>query len=279
MKYLAYILTVIIAFAGSGCLLSAEEGSWGTGAEIAGEELGSAESALEESNALSLNALSLNALSLNALSLNALDPSSLASLQNPGPNGNLARQLVRYAASCALEPTQSIQYTWTDTANVTHNETNWGSLGLASTWTTAALTVAEEKRVSACLIARVNWYGVSVVISMRGDASQLSATSAEEKATYSVLEGAFWGNIFTSTPEAFACYYGPNVAASRARQRDCAAGHSDVVQGAQPCGIIDIVGPCEERCDPLDPGLSYYTGCAAAGDTYDGAKITTWLHG
>lgn len=70
-----------------------------------------------------------------------------------------------------------------------------GSLGLAEHWIDRSLDPKGQRWVTACLLARVNLYGVSVEISLRGVAPQLSV-SPDEAELYSLQEGAFYGNIF-----------------------------------------------------------------------------------
>src|SRR5688572_688863 len=67
-------------------------------------------------NALNLNALNLNALNLNALNLNALNLNALSVVQADTPQGELARELLRYAVSCAFTPEQSFELSWSEGA-------------------------------------------------------------------------------------------------------------------------------------------------------------------
>jgi hypothetical protein len=279
MKRIA--VAALLGVAEIGCALESGALGAGPGDGSASDDVASAASRLEGMNALSLNALSLNALSLNALSLNALslsalDPSALASIQSSGPSGELARQFVRYAAGCSLDSSQSFELSWTDALGP-HSETVWGSLGLATSWGTGPLSSSEEQWVSACLLARVNWYATTVMISLRGPHHALAQPDLNEATTYDVLEGAFWGNIFAATPTAFSCNVGSNIATSRARKRDCAAGHIEPPNSVQQCGIIDIAGECHTRCDPPEAGESYYPACNVPGGAA-GPVITVWLH-
>jgi hypothetical protein len=63
-----------------------------------------------------------------------------------------------------------------------------------------------QRWVSACVLARTNAYGVHVEISMRApaDAPQAVkdalAVSPDERAAYTLREGAYYGNIFATTP-------------------------------------------------------------------------------
>ncbi len=177
----------------------------------------------------------------------------MAALQEPGIDGIYSRMLVKYLVSCALDGSQSFSFTWNDSSP--HQETYWGSLGLARAWETRGLTEDEQAWVSACIAARTNYYGVTVVVSLRGPSARLMADTTE-KGAFPEAEGAFWGNIFDASPWIKACSVGANVGHSRSKMRDCAAGH---VNGASvsSCGMIALTGECSALC-------------AAAADSTDG---------
>ena len=236
------------------------------------EGVGAAEGALEDSNAMNLNAMNLNALHASALSSTAL-----ASLRRPDSEGDLARQLLKYAASCALTAAQLIEIDWIDSLGVEHLETYGGLMGLEPSWVNAALSETGERWVSACLASRVNWYGAPVLLSSRGSHQMLSAAGANEAAEFPVIEGAFWGNIFGASPRVFACHDAANIDHSRQKLRDCAAGHvegGDVVE----CGLIEIVGPCDAHCATSPANGAYFGSCAEDLAGHGGAEvITVWL--
>jgi hypothetical protein len=274
---------VMVGFVGAAFMM-------GCGAEAGPEEeelTGEAVSGLLEDNALSMNAISLNAISLNAISLNALNasvlnPGDLAAIQDPGPKGTLARQFVRYAVGCAFTSSQSFSFSWMDGQGTVHNEVYPGQLGVAPSWATGALDTAGQRIVSACVIARVNYYEVPVVISVRSLIEPLKTlTGSSELANYPNVEGAFWGNLFACQPYANACYNSATVNNSRAWQRDCAVGHltgngSDVVQ----CGMIKIAGPCSNVCQALNGAGQYYPSCIekpGQGSTTTKAVVTIGL--
>jgi hypothetical protein len=231
-----------------------------------------AEGALVEGNALNLNALNLNALNLNALNLNALnlnslDAASLASIRDNGPSGELARAFLRYAVSCALNTNQTFNFSWTDAGGTVHNEIYRGDLGVAPGWATGPLTSDGQRMVSACVAARVNYYQVSVIISMRSLTEPLKTlTGSQELANYPDVEGAFWGNLFGSQPFMNACYNSATVSNSRAYKREC--------------GIIDIAGPCSQLCQGLNGAGQYYPSCIerpGQGSTATKLVVTTAL--
>jgi hypothetical protein len=235
--------------------------------DLEDESVAEAEEALVIENALSPNALSPNALSPNALSPNALSPNALSpnammAITDANPDGVTARALLKYTVSCALDATKSFNFSWADAGGVVHNELYTGLLGLAPEWATGPLTDDTHKRmVSACLAARVNYYGVSVIISIRSAVSPLTPTSGSSELTqYSYIEGAFWGNLFTASPYLNTCYFYANVNHSWQAQRDCAMGHLDGQQVLM-CGMMTLRGTCKDVCQKLSTSGQYYPSC------------------
>ena len=254
------LLNFLMAAAASGCSAALD------GAEDM-DEVGEAELALVGDNALNANALNANALTPSALSATALSPgaltaSALLAISHPGSEGALSRELLRYTVGCALTAGQSFSFTWSDGQGGVQQETYPGLLGIAPAWATGPLDLRGQELVSACLAARVNWYGVSVIMSMRSPQAPLKThPHAGELEQYSDVEGGFWGNLFVATPYARACYNPNTVANSRAHQRDCAAGHLNADQTVSTCGMINIIGSCAAYCSgPNDPGR-YYSDC------------------
>jgi hypothetical protein len=232
-------------------------------------------------NAINPNAINPSALVASALTSSALSATSLSALRSPGADGDLSRQFVAYAVGCALTPSQSFSFSWTDSSSVVHNETYWGLLGLVPTWSSQPLSVNGQQWVSACLASRVNWYGVPVLISSRGNNAELSkkVTTDNEIMTYTHEEGAFWGNLFTVSPAVYTCNHAPSNTYSRSKMRDCSAGHL-LSTGVAECGIIHIVGPCSTYCDTLKSSTLYHPSCG--GDPTDHSMwtsdvITTFL--
>jgi hypothetical protein len=228
-------------------------------------------------NALNMNALNMNALNMNALNMNALDPNSLAAILDPGSSGDLARQLLRYTVSCALDSTQSFSFSWTDGAGTTHAEVYPGLLGLETGWATRSLSTSGERWISACLASRTNWYSTPVTISARGPVSGFNATDPAELAAYAYEEGAFWGNLFGATPRVYACDHVPNAAHSRAQLRDCAAGHVDGSGAVVSCGIIQRLGSCDATCAALTSNGHYHPNCSSSQDGVTNSVITVFL--
>ena len=162
-------------------------------------ELSEDESAVLGANKLSANKLSANKLSANKLSANKLSANSLET-QNLVSTED-GRELMSYVVSCAIPSGQSV--TVQDSAGVSY--TFLGGHGLASAWATRAPTVAERRWVTACVLARTNVFGISVNISMRHDTNVALTSSSAERTTYDKPEGAFYGDMFGTTPQFYAC--------------------------------------------------------------------------
>ncbi|WP_437897147.1 hypothetical protein [Sorangium sp. So ce124] len=251
------------------------------GDEVAGpEESGADGEALIAENALNMNALNMNALNMNglefaALSISALTPGNLTAIRDPTSTGDLARQLVRYAVSCAFDATQSFSFSWTDSRGVVRNETYWGQLALDTGWAVKPLSNSGQRWVSACLASRVNWYGVSVTISARGGTGGLNVTDPGELNAYTHEEGAFYGNLFGSNPALFSCNIAINDAYSRDQYRDCAAGHL-VKSVLQDCGMLRRLGSCNTLCSALN-SLSFHPSCYDSAGSNWHETVTVFL--
>jgi hypothetical protein len=247
--FIAPMLMVVL----TGCI-----GEGGRGE--ADEGVGVAQQAALSMNALSMNALSMNALSMNALSMNAL--------QDPSATGDLFRQLLQYTVGCALTPSQSLSISWTDASGNPESATYVGQLGLAPDWASAPrMHRSEQEWVSACLAARTNYFGVTVHISVRGsDPALIDNTTDAELAAYPYVEGAFWGNLFASTPYLNACNVPANAAHSNADMRDCATGYPDPDGQRDPCGMIALTGSCDAQCEWFDSTNQLYAGCGGSWD-------------
>jgi len=224
-------------------------------------------------NAIQPNAIQPNAIQPNALTPAAFSPDTLAVLQDPGEAGHGSRMFLRYAVGCAFAPSQSFTVTWIDLDGVEHTESYVGQLGLAPSWATGPLDETGQRWVSACLAARTNWYGVTVLISMRAAHSAIKRAATFEKYTYPREEGAFWGNIFAPTPYLQACVYVPNTDYVRSVQRDCAAGHVGP-DGIESCGIIERRGSCDAVCDSLDTNNGFRPKCVYDATVSPPRKIT-----
>lgn len=207
------------------------------------------------------NSLQPEALIPNDLGVHSLDTmSATTEALLSGPDGTLLRELLNYAVGCALDAHERVEVVWTDTNGHEHRESYRGQLGLAPDWQTQPLNVVEQERVTACLGARTNWYAQPMRISMRGNTSELENSHIEAN-QFPIREGAFWGNLFSAVPYVRACYDSANVAHAQAQGRECSAGHVEAGAVVE-CGLIHVVGPCDEACAP-GPTAGHYASCRA----------------
>jgi hypothetical protein len=164
-----------------------------------------------DEGAVSQPALTVNRLAVNGIVSNRLVASSVA--ENPlavGRTGSSltvnpvsdpllstteGREYFSYIVGCAVPAGQVVEAVAGGEALSFQ-----GSVGLAPDWEYRAMSASEKRWVSACLLSRVNAYGISVAISMRGEHAAL-ATVAGETGAFGLVEGAFYGDVFTSTDE------------------------------------------------------------------------------
>ena len=111
-------------------------------------------------------------------------------------------QFLTYLVECALPENAHLDVTL-------HGErmSFSGGLGLAPEWNKRALSEKEQRWVSACLLARANYYGKRVQISMRSANPAHSAlrTSVAERERFVLFEGGFYGNLFSDAPTGYVC--------------------------------------------------------------------------
>lgn len=129
-----------------------------------------------------------------------------------------------------------------------------GSLGLAPHWLERTASEIEQRWVSACILARINYYGLRVPISLRAPELGLDSLkpSEKEREKFAIHEGGFFGNLFAPAPVAYVCDGTRSDSERRnpeLRKRVCAALSSDpelADQGVSRCGFR-LVGVCEQR--------------------------------
>jgi len=209
-------------------------------------DTGTDEQDIEATNKLATNKLATNKLATNKLAANKLAAASftLGTTGSPLIETSDGRDVLTYMLGCALTPTQSLTLTTSTGTPFTFT----GLLGVAPAWTTRALTLDEQRWVTGCLLARVNYFGVVVNLSMRGNLPALATTAAE--LSYTKLDGSFYGNLFDPAgPTEYACDGGADNA-----QRICTDVSTDGVT---------------TKC-----GFTYTGGCRGSIGTAHGAACT-----
>jgi len=210
-------------------------------------------------NRIALNRIALNRIALNRLSVNLLSATDLLATAD-------GREVFSLVVSCALPS----DITLVATVNGTTFEF-LGEIGLAPQWLVGRLDPVGQDWVSACMFARVSAHEVAIPISMRGPSRAL-ATDAAERATWTLEEGAFFGNAFGPLDQplqGFACR-GRDKAAGNAGEladRDCAA-PDPARPGFTLCGLM-FAGDCgsfaaDQACESFVARGTFYQQCHTA---------------
>jgi GLTT repeat (6 copies) len=215
-------------------------------------------------NGLSANGLSANGLSANGLSANGLSTSVFAAWFSNDPAR--ADMVMRYVVRCAVPAGQARTYTHVSTGqSYTWN----GGLGLAPGWASGApANLAEQQVITACLMAHVNRYGLSIPISVLGRDAEGAVIpfTRNELETYSAREACFFGNLFTQE----GLFFGVDRHVTDESQyltRAC-AGMQDA--GGNPntrCQPLLYIGGCKQSCW-AEQKSPFYSVCARNGLLY-----------
>jgi hypothetical protein len=138
-----------------------------------------------------------------------------------------------------------------------------GTMGLATEWTSSALPTTKYAIVTACMLARTNYTGAQVSISMR---NSRIATTSTELAAYTVVEGAFWGDVFSSTPTMRACPSAMKLsgaAISTLPDRECTVS----LDGLKTMCGFGYAGECSKVCVTDLTKAIGYSNCERNADT------------
>ena len=194
---------------------------------------------------LAANSAPASTLAASNLAVEQLDPNTY--VVNPAAAAALlatedGREVLTFIVSCALPEGVTVHATGTDGTDYEF----FGDLGLASEWLDHPLREAGRGWVSACLFARVNIEGVPQPLSLRGQHKAL-ATTREEAATYTLEEGAFYGDYFV-TP-------GGPVSRIACRGEDQASGESGGLL-SRDCAEPDPLDATRTQC-----GFTYAGDC------------------
>ncbi|CAN5918540.1 hypothetical protein BH11MYX3_BH11MYX3_39610 [soil metagenome] len=184
--------------------------------------------------------LSSNGMSPSSLQATYLDGAALTGASVSPYLGTSGSQLfINYMVGCALDSTQSI---------TSGSLTFYGIHGLAPSWSSGALTLSQRRLVSACLLARTNWSGSNMTISMRGTSPALSLVGTEGT-TYSKQEGAYYGDLFGGQFTRHVCMGADVIAnplATQFKTRKCAI-DNDQGSSTSMCDFR-IAGDCTSHC-------------------------------
>ena len=174
------------------------------------------------------------------------------------------REVFSFIVSCALPLDVTLEATvGADTLEFP------GDIGLFPAWLDHPLSREGQGWVSACLFSRVNRNDVAVQISLRGPNRALT-TDRNERAQYSVEEGAFYGNLFTrpDQPINWIACRGEGIASGDTGlgERDCAK-PDPRHPGFTLCGFF-FAGDCGDfsrthACEEFSEHGEFYQRCHA----------------
>ncbi|HEY0189831.1 MAG TPA: hypothetical protein VGC42_01835, partial [Kofleriaceae bacterium] len=144
-------------------------------------------------NRIGVNRIGVNRIGVNRIALNRISNKRLrVNLDSAGEllATDEGREVFSLAMSCALDADTTL------VATIEGNDFEFaGEIGLATHWLDHPLDAVGQGWVTACMIARANANEVAIPISMRGPHKGLETTS-DERETFPLEEGAFFGNLF-----------------------------------------------------------------------------------
>jgi hypothetical protein len=159
-----------------------------------------------------------------------------------------ARHQLKYLVHCAL-PDSVVLVSMQGHERFTFP----GHLGLAPEWLKAPLTPLQERWVSACMLALTNYAGKHVEVSLHAKpgAAPFLAQTKEETRGYSLLEGGFFGNLFSPHPVAYVCTGTHTKLEAQDpvfRDRLCAKASGDSTRDGKPLTVCQFIltGPCSD---------------------------------
>jgi len=190
----------------------------------------------------------------------------------------MRKKVLRYLVECALPAGVPVQIEYRGTLETLGH----GVAGLGPSLQVGTMTGADQERVTACMLARMNGTGRTVQINMFGpmgaDSGFETASAADE--AFPVLEAAFFGNLFAASPRAYACQ---QEQISLGEMRSC----RDLGGGEADCGVIEFsYGSCAaytsgdyQQCRSGFTGndtWQYYQDCLEGGRRWH-YVLTTYL--
>ncbi|HZH03489.1 MAG TPA: hypothetical protein VEY30_06870, partial [Myxococcaceae bacterium] len=193
----------------------------------------------------------------------------------------MRKKTLRYLVECALPGTATVRVKYRGTT-----ESYAGVANLGPSLQAGMMTVVEQERVSACLLARLNARGNTVRIGLFGFYPGFNTVTAQDRADFPLEEAGFFGNIFLPEPKAYVCHQRyENITASKCKFRACVQ-----PDGSCDCGVLnsanltDAVAPCNNslyipsaHCKYVSASNGSYSGqtdCQADGRTWSNV-ITT----
>jgi hypothetical protein len=160
----------------------------------------------------------------------------------------IGRHQLKYLVNCAL-PDSVVLFSVQGHERFTFP----GHLGLAPDWLKAPLTPLQERWVSACMLALTNYAGKHVEVSLHAKpgAAPFLAPTKEETRVYTLLEGGFFGNLFSPHPVAYVCSGTHTKIEAQDpvfRDRLCTKASGETSRDGKPLTVCQFIltGPCSD---------------------------------
>ena len=188
------------------------------------------------------------------------------------------KKVLRYLVECALPAGTAVQLEYRGGLELLGH----GVAGLGPSLQRGVMVVADQERVTACMLARVNGTGRTIQIDMFGPMGAGSGfqTSTASDDAFPLVEAAFFCNLFSSRVAAYACH---------AAERDLADMRScrDAGDGTADCGVIQFIAVncgdylgdpplCDSAETSGDEPRLYYRDCRSSGEVWE-YVLTTYL--
>jgi hypothetical protein len=207
------------------------------------------------------------------------------------------KRALKYLVQAALSTTQSVTLTYRGTSATYQGVFNHGP-----GWATGSMTTAEQEKVSASLLARVNQSGAVVAIDLVGPNSSFgtgwNTRSSADHTNYPQVEAAFAGNLFLYPSKVFTCGAGPFSDVAATSPHTAQMCDTRMCDGAASCTTSSCWsnGPNGWECLGTCNGTfkfdtNCYVNCSQSGtypnaggtDPYfyacsDANNSTTWTH-
>jgi len=211
-------------------------------------------------NRVAANRVTANRITADRITGNRLDVNGSAAELIATEDG---REVFSVIVNCALPEGITL------IGNVDGTEFEFpGEIGLARDWIYHALDREGQGWVSACVFSRINARAVVVPISIRGPHHALQV-DPDERQTFSLEEGAFYGNLFTplDQPILWIACRGSDEAAGESgglAERDCAE-EDPANPGLTRCGFF-FAGDCGDfatdvACERFSEHGEFYQRC------------------
>lgn len=181
-------------------------------------------------------------------------------------------KILEYQSSCALSENQALVHQEGGKEYVFK-----GRLGLAPEWVHRPFNKEEQDWISACLMARTNFFGVVVPVLLKGEHPNLRSkvSSKTNNQNHILEEGAFYGNLFDQNSGSYVCS-GRDIEVDNDvfQKRICALPNK--IYQKNKCGFV-YMGPCQEVCHKQNAESGAYSQCQDLKGKYHDEVITTYL--